>query len=120
MEEKKTINLKEKAKEAWAWAKKKSKETFYATKDFWEENKEFLVVLAPVGAAIAGFIVKSANNSSKDREERDRKDLYVWDARSGRWWRIRRPMTVSEQLEFERRKAEGEMAGDILASMRLL
>lgn len=113
-EDKKT--LKEKASEAGKLAKRKIKEGFYAAKSFYYENREFLLVLTPL--ALGGLKIMAS--SLKSREDRDRKDLYVWDNRSGQQYRLRRPLRTHEQLELAQRRAEGEDVGQILLSMKAI
>lgn len=115
-----TINIKKKLREGWDWTKRKVSEGWNWTKNFAEENKEFLVFAMPI--AIGGFklITKVWKSAAGNKAEKDHKELYVWDNRVGQYWRIRRPLRVSEQLELERRRNDGEPMGEILASMRVL
>lgn len=117
-EQKKT--LKEKFEEAKAKASEGIRNGFYAAKGFWAENKEFIGPAIPVIIGGIGFAAKAIVSGSKDKEERDRKELYVWDAKSGQWFRLRRKLRSSEQLELAHRKSNGENVEDILLSMRVL
>ena len=97
-------------------AAKWSKDRFYDAKNYYHENKEFLLVVVPV--AIGGF--KMLQGNRKSSEEKDRRELYIWDNRTGQYYRLRRKLRVGEQLELERRRSEGEPVGRILASMRVI
>ena len=108
--------FKESVKDFSAACKEKAKETFYGAKDFYNENKEFLLVLSPF--AIGG--VKWLTSQKKRSDERDDKELYVWDASIGRWHRLRRPLRPSENIELDRRKRDGESISEILSSMRVI
>lgn len=120
MEEKKTPNIKEKLKEGWAWTKKKASEAFQASKEFYNENKEFLMVLVPL--AFGGFKVvsKAAKNHHDAKEEKDYRDRSIWDPKSGQWFTTRKAMTPNQRSEFARRKSEGEDTYKILNDMRLI
>lgn len=112
--EKKTF--KESVKDFSAACKEKAKETFYGAKDFYNENKEFLLVLSPfMIGGVKWFITRKEKN-----DERDDKELYVWDASIGGWHCLRRPLRPSEKIELDRRKRDGESISEILASMRVV
>ena len=108
---------KEKAKAAVNTAVKWCGDTFNGAKEFYYDNREFLnLTLIPIGMAIWKFISKS----HKDRNEREYRETSIWDAKVGRWVYTRRPLRRSEQLEFDRRRMEGESVSQILASMHLI
>ena len=108
---------KEKAKAAVDTAVKWCGDTFNGAKEFYYDNREFLnLTLIPIGMAIWKFISKS----NKDRNEREYRETSIWDAKVGRWVYTRRPLRRSEQLEFDRRRMEGESVSQILASMHLI
>lgn len=85
-----------------------------------EDNKELAIAIVTVGIptitkttkAIAGCV----EQHREDREFRKR----VWDPATGIRWYLKRPMSVKEQLEYERRWQSGEPRGDILRSMHLI
>ena len=105
--------IKEKADAAVKWCG----DTFNGAKEFYYDNREFLnLTLIPIGMAIWKLISKS----HKDRSERDYRETSIWDAKVGRWVYTRRPLRRSEQLEFDRRRMEGESVSQILASMHLI
>lgn len=119
MEEKKKFDKEEfkaKAKEKLHAGMEWTKARFYDAKAFYEENKEFLLVIVPIG--LGGLKWIKAQN--KTNEEKDHKELYIWDNRSGQYYRLRRKLRPGEQLELERRRLEGEPVGQILMSMRVL
>lgn len=125
MEENKVVDIKDfkreerrrKIKAKVDSAMKWGKDRFNDAKEFYEDNKEFLnAAIIPAGL----FVWKIISKSNKRTDDTREKELYVWDASLGRWWRLRRPLRMSEQLEFDRRKSEGESVGNILSSMRVL
>ena len=116
-EQKEKINelgskVKSGCKTAFYW----TKDRFYDCKRFYTENKEFLLVLAPI--FIGGY--RMIHTSDRQRFENDKRDLYIWDNRTGQYYRLRRKLRVGEQLELDRRRSEGESVGQILMSMRVL
>lgn len=77
----------------------------------------------PLGIAIGGGvtkIVKSASRHAKLKEEKDLKELYVYDRSTGFYWKLKKPLTSKQQTEINLRKTNGEKLGDILNSMRIL
>ena len=104
----------------WEEFKAKAKCKFIAAKNWCEENKE--LVIAAVPALIGGFfeIVKIANKAEARGEEKELKELYIYDRSMGHYWKLRRRLTNSEYREIERRRSEGESMGEILESMRVL
>ena len=65
-------------------------------------------------------LVNKALTVRKERAINDRRELDKYDPRTGEHWILRRKMRKGEQLELERRYANGESKGEILRSMRLL
>lgn len=92
----------------------------YKAKRFWDENKEYIVVLAPVVIASGEKIIKSVRRDVRLKEERDLKEKYIYDMSLKCYYEMRRKPTTKEYLEIERRKKSGEPLGKILANMRLL
>lgn len=60
---------------------------------------------------------KNANTKAIDCSVRDEKH---YDRKNRIWYDLKRPMTKSEKLEFSRRRADGEMDGEILDDMNLI
>lgn len=104
----------------WEDLKWKAKCKYDAAKDWVVRNKE--VVIAAVPALIGGVfeIIKIASKADAREEEKELKELYIYDRSMGHYWKLRRRLTNSEYREIERRKAEGESMGEILESMRVL
>lgn len=86
-------------------------------------NPDKAALLGGTVAAVLGGVCKLSKeirHESRIREERDLKNLYIYDRSLGCWHRLRRPMRPSEKLEMEQRKARGERLSYILSSMKLL
>ena len=52
--------------------------------------------------------------------ELKRRDTDIWDPKRGMHYYIKKRMTPSQQMEYNRRYDRGENGADILRSMRLL
>lgn len=110
----------DKAKKAASDVKDAVCDTARDIRDWCVNNKEAAVILIPVVAKCTFSAIRQVRRAHQNKEAEELKTLYVYDRSLGRYWRLRRPMSVSEQLEFERRKRAGEPIGEILGSMRLL
>ena len=104
----------------WEDFKAKAKCKFIAAKNWCKNHQELVVAAVP--ALIGGFfeIVKIASKAEARGEEKELKELYIYDRSMGHYWKLRRRLTNSEYREIERRRAEGESMGEILESMRVL
>ena len=110
----KVVNLK------WEAFKKKAKEKYEEAKVWCGEHKEVFVGVA--AAVVSGVfeVVKIAAKADARSEEKELKELYIYDRSMGHYWKLRRKLTNAEYRELERRRAEGESMGEILESMRVL
>lgn len=106
--------------EKWEKFKSDLKCKYIVAKDWCIRNKEVVIAVAP--AVIGGFfeIVKIASKKDARDEEKELKELYIYDRSMGHYWKLRRRLTNAEYREIERRKAEGETMGEILEDMRVL
>lgn len=87
------------------------------------QNKELAIALVPVSIVVfreVGKTVRTLSDNAHDREEARLRDLRIYDNVEGRYIYLRRPMTRSEQLEYNARRNAGETKTSILASMGLL
>ena len=113
-EDGKVVNMK------WQEFKWKAKQKFDAAKEWCKQNKELVVAAVPALIGGAFEIIKIASKADAREEEKELKELYIYDRSMGHYWKLRRRLTNSEYREIERRKAEGESMGEILESMRVL
>lgn len=107
----------------WACFKLKAKSTFNKSVRWLNENKEVVLIAAPVVTGVVGGAFKLAKNLVRSRNlnaEKDLKELYVYDRSLGHYWKLRRPVRNSEWLEINTRKQNGEPLGEILESLRIL
>lgn len=89
-------------------------------KKFWDENKEYIVILTPVILATGERVFKAVRREAKLKEERELKEKFVYDFSQRCYYELKRKRTPSECLEIERRRRNGEPLAKILADMRLL
>ena len=108
--------IKEGFKDAIKAIKEGLKNLYNDLKKLWREDKDFLIFLSGVFLGTWKFF----SNSKRRNYDRDRYELKVWDNRTGIHHRLRRPLTVYEQIELDRRRAQGESVAEILQSMGVL
>lgn len=91
---------------------------------WFNENKEFAVTVAiPAAIAVIGGankIAKSVDRKVDLKKEQMLKDRRVYNRSTGSHLALRRKMTAREQVEYERRKKNGEPTALILNEMGLL
>lgn len=96
------------------------KNAAYSVADFWNNNKEAIVVIAPIALGAVRMVTRTINKGLDVHEEQKLKDNRVYDRSVGQYWETKRKIKTSERLELEERKANGEKTGQILKSMGLL
>lgn len=98
----------------------KIKEKIKNGKDWIVDNKETIIVLAPIVIGIASPIIKSISKHVTLRKTKDLKELYCYDRSLGHYWRLKRELSNREWVTIDRRKKCGEHLSDILEDMRVL
>lgn len=89
-------------------------------KDWAVNNKEVIIVLAPVAFASLKTITKVVGKNVNLRKEESIKKLYCYDRSLGHYWSLKRELRNSEWASIEKRKQNGESLSGILASMNVL
>ena len=89
-------------------------------KRFWNENRDYIVVIVPLAVATGEKLIKCINRNARLDEERDLNERYIYDMSLKCYYEMNRKPTPKEYLEIDRRKKNGESLGAILNSMRLL
>ena len=103
--------------EAKEWIDKK---VDYAI-DWAEEHKEAVAAVAvPIIIGGGKELYKTIKRNKRIAEEKELKDLYIYDRSTGHYWKTKRELSTYEWQEFERRKKAGEGVGKILESMHVL
>lgn len=89
-------------------------------KNWWDDNKQYIVIVAPVvgGVAIKGIKALSRHHAMV-MEERN-KDLRLYDTRLGHYWELKRKLSNRDWVIINRRRDLGESLGNILDEMRVL
>ena len=98
-------DVKSKVKNSVEWAK---------------DNKEFLIVVAPLALKATTSIVKVVGKNVNLRKEANLKNLYCYDRSLGHYWKLRRELSNQEWIEIDRRKNSGERRADILNDLGVL
>lgn len=114
----KRVNFKREVKKARI--KRKFKDGFNKTKDWFYNNREFVFVMGPAVAGFAATGVKVVGKRVKLRKEKQLKDLYCYDRSLGHYWRLKRELSNREWVEIDKRKANGERLADILDELKVL
>lgn len=102
-------------RKAWAEAKRFGSNAAR----FARENKEALIVGAPVAIAA----IRSGQSlivNRRVKQERKRIDHTWYDPRTGMHWDLKRKVSNAERAEILRRRGEGQDAYTILRQMRLI
>lgn len=115
----------EKAKEKISVKIKKAKEVAgklkEAVKTWAKENPEEAAGLVCSSVFISGgAIVKAIDKARKDKEEYKDRECRQWDPVTGQYYYTKRPMTMNEKLELDRRMQNGERKGIVLKDMGVL
>lgn len=90
------------------------------TKDWVMQNKEFVILVAPIVVGIGGKIIKFVIKQHTLHQEEELKDLYCYDRSLGHYWKLRRELTNQEWVEIDKRKRDGERLADILSDFKVL
>ncbi len=100
--------------------KSKLKGKFNKGKEWIIDNKENIIVLAPIVIGLATPIVKTVSKHVTIKKAKDVKELYCYDRSLGHYWSLKRELTNNEWIAVDRRKKCGERLSDILESMKVL
>lgn len=98
----------------------KLKVKYESARDWCIRNKQMVVTAAPLVFGGILEIIRIAGRKANIDDEKELKNLYIYDRSMGHYWRLRRELTNGEYLEIEKRRSEGESMGEILESMRVL
>ena len=109
------------AKRAWLKCKqlcKKAGDMIVETAEWMTKHPESIYILG-TGISLATAGIKKFGKSKTEREQAYQR-THVYDCNLGHHWTLRRELTSSEMLEYNKRKNNGETIGDILESMKVL
>lgn len=86
-------------------------------------NKEFVLAAIPAAVVTVDKVTKTVNHITSNEATRTAermKKLHYYDRKNDTYLNLKKPMTNAQKVEFDRRKAKGESATQILSSMGLL
>lgn len=95
-------------------------DTKYKAKKFWDENRDYIVVIVPAAIGAGEMAFKAIERGQRRKEEKDLKERYIYDRSLGAYYEMHRQPKQSEYAEIGRRKSNGESLGSILKDMRLI
>jgi len=98
----------------------KRKEMLIKLQNWWDNNKQYAAVVAPIIGAVVIKSISAISKGHKIQTEYKSKDLRCYDASIGHYWELRRKLTNQDWLYINSRKARGESLGDILKDMNAL
>lgn len=88
--------------------------------DYMRENKDVLMIVVPIAAGGVSTIVRTIVKHSHLRKEEMLKERYIYDRSLGAYWKLKRKLKKSEQLEIARRRETGRSLGNILNDLNLI
>lgn len=103
-----------------AQRKAKWKARFDAAKEWWDDNKQYAIVIVPAVAYTVGKGVKYFGRRHNLKLEERNKDCRCYDASLGHYWELSRKLSNDEWDMIDRRKKNGERLADILDELRVL
>lgn len=104
----------------WEKLKRKSKEKFDEAKEWCVNNKEAILLIAPVAIGVLTTAIKVVGKNVNLNKEENLKNLYCYDRSLGHYWKLRRELSNDEWLEIDQRKKNGERLSDILDELKVL
>lgn len=88
--------------------------------DWFNKNKETILVLTPIVIGGMTTVVKVVGKRINLRKQESVKNLYCYDRSLGHYWALRRELSNKEWLEIDKRKKNGERLSDILEELKVL
>ena len=88
--------------------------------DWWDKNKVYVAVAAPIAGKIAVETIKVVKRHHVAKIELRNKDLRLYDTSLGHYWELRRKLDNRDWVTINRRREMGESLGNILDEMRVL
>lgn len=115
--------LKVKIEEKWKDVKWKAREKTEDTLNWIYNNKEMVVIAAPVVAGALKVTAKAVGGAmrshNQDKAIKNR-DMRCYDPSQGHYWELKRKLSSNEWMRVNDRHKKGESLGDILSSMNVL
>ena len=109
---------------SWETIKFKAKEGWYKACDsarkahtFLKENPEARNALIAIGVSIGTGVVRGSVKAHKHKQEIAEQEDHIWDPRAGVYYRLRKPLTAAQKLEYTTRYSNKENGAEILKDM---
>lgn len=91
--------------------------------EWYKENQAALTTAAATVVAVGGLglkVVSKATSVHNARAEERHRRLEIYDRQTGTYRKLKRELTKSEYLEFDKRRSHGERTATILEDMKVL
>lgn len=118
----KTVDLRTKEQKI-ADFKYSAKNTWNGIARFVRDNIDVLAVVAPAAGLVFNGVCKVTSKAIAERtlnKELDFKKRTIYDRSLGEYVELKKPLSVNQKLEYERRRATGEKVNTILNDMKVL
>lgn len=89
-------------------------------KDWWDENKTYVVLFGPGVLAGGAKIIQTIGKRHNLRVEERQKDLRVYDTSLGHYWELKRKLDNRDWTYINRERDRGASLGSILDEMKVL
>lgn len=118
MEENKIVDITKEMKKAER--KQKWRRRLQKAGEWWDDNKQYVVVGLPVAAGLLGKGIQVLGKRHNLKLEERNKDCRCYDPSLGHYWELKRKLTNDDWVKINRRKNSGEALGDILNELHVL
>lgn len=89
-------------------------------KDWWEENKTYVVLFGPGVLAGGAKLIQTIGKHHNLKLEERQKDLRVYDTSLGHYWELKRKLGNRDWVYINRERDRGASLGRILEEMNVL
>ena len=89
-------------------------------KDWWNENKTYVVLFGPGVLAGGAKVISIIGKRHNLRVEERQKDLRVYDTSLGHYWELKRKLDNRDWTYINRERDKGASLGSILDEMKVL
>lgn len=104
----------------WETFKARVRDKVDDAKEFYYDHEMEIKLAVPTLLVSGAWIVKKAVKAHQLSEEKELKELYIYDRSMGRYLKLKKPLTQGQMIIIETRKGAGERLFDILYDMDLL
>ena len=112
--------IKEAIEDKWNAVKTSVDIRLWQAREWGKEHPEEAATIICTAIGAIGLIGRRAYHRHKVHMESQLKERYIYDRSLGRYWKLRRKLTTSEQIQISEMKRAGMSYGDILTKLKLL